>query len=375
MPTYESDTLTRDKLEELRKRNKCAVCGNWLNMFLDPETHKVFIACKDWLTTHHEGIAKNYEYKELNRESGRESMVNNIGQDKTNKLVKYQGVTSLTRPQAMEIMETIWPDAPASDKVAAAILCASYGLNPLANHVFLIPFKDRDGKKTWARVWGIKAKRLLASRNSGYSYLDMSPRLMTEDEQLKVWGEVDKDNLCFITHLKDMKTGAEAYGYGKWSKKAQPYGMDKGNSQANMASIRSESQALDRLRPAEMPTGFTVTDEQYIEGEVIEGKTKVIEVETEPEPPTATASSMPDKPQPDEVKGQVGSSQPTEKKQQEKPKRDPATLRTITDMYKACHSDFGLQPNEVMAELNVNSWKELTITPAEAYIQIAGSRK
>ncbi len=185
--------------------------------------------------------------------------------DKANQLIKYQGITSLTRPQATEIIDTIWPDAPMPDKVAAAILCSSYGLNPLANHVFLVPFKDKTGKRTWARVWGIKAKRLLASRKGGYSYLDMTPRLMTETEQIKAWGEVDTANLCYITWLKDMVTGAEVYGYGKWLKNAEPYGTDKGNTKANMASIRSESQGLDRLRPAEMPGGWTAADETYIE--------------------------------------------------------------------------------------------------------------
>ena len=188
-------------------------------------------------------------------------MTQDLGTEKANKLIKYHGITGLTRPQAMEILNTIWPDAPATDKVAAAILCVSYGLNPLANHVFLIKFKDK-----WARVWGIKAKRLVASRRGSYSYLDMSPRLMTDEEQKKVWGEVDPSNVCYLTHLKDMATGAEVYGYGKWPKSQQPYGIDKGNSQGNMASIRSESQALDRLRPAEMPSGFAVADEQYIEG-------------------------------------------------------------------------------------------------------------
>ena len=184
------------------------------------------------------------------------------GLDKARQLTKYQGVTSLTRPQAMEILETIWPEAPAPDKLAAAILCASYGLNPLANHIFLINFKGK-----WARIWGIKAKRLVASRKGGYSYLDMTPRLMTADEQIKVWGAVDTAHICYITWLKDMVTGAEVYGYGKWPVKDEPYGTDKGNSKANMAGIRSESQALDRLRPAEMPTGFAVADEQYINGE------------------------------------------------------------------------------------------------------------
>ena len=294
------------------------------------------------------------------------------GLDKARQLTKYQGVTQLTRSQAMEILETIWPDAPATDKVAAAILCSSYGLNPLANHVFLIPFKDKTGRKTWARVWGIKAKRLLASRTGGYSYLDMTPRLMTEAEQIKVWGAVDKANLCFLTWLKDTKTGAEAYGYGKWPANQEPYGTDKGNSKANMASIRSESQAIDRLRPAEMPTGFAITDEQYIEGEsrVVDVSTgEITEPETGTEP-SATAVEPPTSPttEPTSVIA------PEEAKQPTKPKRDPATLKTITALQKALFEDFKLQPKTQLDELNLKSWSELTLTPAEAYQQIQATR-
>jgi len=221
------------------------------------------------------------------------------GEIKTRALDKYMGSMVLTRPQAQEIMEIIWPDAPIQDKVAAAILCATYQLNPLANHVFLIPFKDKTGKKTWARVWGIKAKRLLASRKGGYSYLDMTPRLMTEDEQVKVWGHTQVGYLCYLTWLKDMKTGAEAYGYGRWPENQEPYGTDKGNTKANMASIRSESLALDRLRPAEMPTGFAVADEEYIEveGRVVETTTgEIIEQPSEQvkEAPSESEKSTPE---------------------------------------------------------------------------------
>ena len=306
MPVYESKEITKEKLEQIRKRSRCSECGEWLNTYLDHETHNTFIACKDWLRTHHEGIAKeSREPRELNIPTKIKEMEEEMGTEKANQRIKYQGVTSLTRPQAMEIMETIWPDAPMPDKVAAAILCSSYGLNPLANHVFLIPFKDHDtGETTWARVWGIKAKRLLGSRKGGYSYLDMTPRLMTEAEQVKVWGAVDTANLCYITWLKDMKTGAEVYGYGKWPKGKSVKGADKGNSQANMASIRSESQALDRLRPAEMPTGWTATDEQYLDvpyvgkvevatGEIIEGESREVEVEPEPSPEATEATTKP----------------------------------------------------------------------------------
>ena len=290
------------------------------------------------------------------------------GLEKARQLSKYQGVTSLTRDQAMEIMSTIWPDAPQADKLAAAMLCATYGLNPLANHIFLIKFHNkRLNRDDWARVWGIRAKRLLASRKGGYSYLDMSPRLMTEAEQIKVWGEVDKLNLCFVTHLKDMKTGAEVYGYGKWSKAENAYGSDKGNSQANMASIRSESQAIDRLRPAEMPSGFTIADEDYINAEVREVAPEHSTTITFPKPEQVEPSRDAVTAEPQAQKEDAGKG--------DKVGRDLTTLKTITDMYKACHADFGLQPADVMKELNITKWADLTLTPAEAYNIIAAPRQ
>lgn len=259
----------RDLLKRLRLTMVCAECGSELYALYSRDQHLPYLVCSK--VYDHEGICKPNKKEKNNYEGGLKQMAQveqEHGLDKARQLAKYQGVTSLTRPQAMEIMETIWPLAPVADKVAAAILCSSYGLNPLAGHVFLIPFKGKEtGETTWSRVWGIKAKRLVASRRGGYSYLDMTPRIMTEEEQVKVWGRVDKDNLSYLTRLKDMKTGAEVYGYGKWPSGKDPYGSDKGNSKANMASIRSESQALDRLRPAEMPSGFGVADEQYIEGE------------------------------------------------------------------------------------------------------------
>ncbi len=290
MPYFlESDDRTL--LKKLRLSRVCAECGSELEALYDIDKHLPYLVCSK--VHGHEGIAKDYQYRELNINTRREQMLQTQGESKTKALDKYIGQTALTRSQAQEIMEIIWPEAPIADKMAAAILCATYQLNPLASHVFLIPFKDKDtGETAWARVWGIKAKRLLASRRTGYSYLDMTPRVMTEDEQVKVWGAADQENISYLTHLKDMKTGAEVYGYGKWSKNKQPYGTDKGNTKANMASIRSESQALDRLRPAEMPSGFAVADEQYIEseGRVIDVATgEITEPPPEPEPsPAAT---------------------------------------------------------------------------------------
>jgi len=53
------------------------------------------------------------------------------------------------------------------------------------------------------------------------------------------------------------------------------------------------------------------------------------------------------------------------------PKRDPETIRTIAELYRACHEDFKLQPKEVLKELGYSSQADITETPAECYRKIA----
>lgn len=223
-------------------------------------------------------------------------MAEELGSEKTKALEKYVGVVSLTKWQAREILQAVYPDAPEAEMARAVLLCASYQLNPLMKHVFLIPFNKGTPKETWATVIGIKAKRLMASRRDSYSYVDNTPRVMTEEEQKTIFGMVYADRLCVMTKVRDPGTGAEAVGYGFWLHKDTIYGTDKGNSAFNMASIRSESQALDRLRPGEMPVGVEVMPEDIAEAAgkepFIEGEAKVVEEQPlepeQPEPEKAT---------------------------------------------------------------------------------------
>lgn len=307
MAIYESQQYSRDKLWELRKWNVCKICGGWLNVFWDADKELAYLACNADQT--HEGIAKEAsEYQKkgleaLNIPTRREIMTSQLGEETTRALEKYQSVTSLTRSEAKEILKSIFPSAPETEMTRAILLCASYGLNPLMGHVFLIPFNKGEKDESWATVIGIKAKRLLASRKRPFSYIDDTPRIMTEKEQVKRFGEVKKDRLVVLVKLKDPQTNAEAVGYGEWKLKKnqwnkdkrqyeevdnEPYGMDKGNSMFNMATIRGESQALDRLCPGEMPVGVEVVDESYVSDKkegIVEGEYKI--VEDKPQAPKA----------------------------------------------------------------------------------------
>ena len=115
---------------------------------------------------------------------------------------------------------------------------------------------------------------------------------------------------------------------------------------------------------------------QDIETEVVKTTKTKTPTEPEPTPENAGDKSSPAKEESnavvsEEVKQPV---KPSVARVGGEPKRDSSTLKTITDMYKACFTDFKIQPKEVMAELNITAWSQLTLTPAEAYQQISATR-
>lgn len=369
-PIYEDENTTREKLYELRKKNRCQVCSGRLDVFMDFDRGEAFLACWDWPRTHHEGIERGAHEYELNIPTRRKEMAEELGKEKADALAKYVGQTSLQKVELQDIIETLWPEAPPVEKTKAIMLCATYGLNPLNKHIFLIPFNKGEPDETWALVMSIHCKRLLASRRGPFSYVDNTPRIMTDDEQLKVFGEVLNDRLYVITRLCDPKTSAESVGYGFWLHKDRPKGENKGNTRFNMAAIRSESQALDRLRPGEMPLGIEGVEESAIEGEYSITKTEVGEkvgeqAEKQRGAGKAAATSLsPTK----EAKSQkIGAPAA-------KPKRDPQTIKNFGDLYTACIEDFNIDRQAVWKELGVGSQIEIAETPAECYQRIAAVR-
>ncbi len=61
---------------------------------------------------------------------------------------------------------------------------------------------------------------------------------------------------------------------------------------------------------------------------------------------------------------------PATKKAGEKSQRDPDTIKTINELLKACHEDWGMQPADVIKELGVSSQADISDTPAACYIQL-----
>lgn len=428
MPLYEDENTTREDLDKLRRKNVCKECGGRLSLFLDITEHRAYLACDDWLRTHHEGIereASRYELEglaALNIPTRRKIMEQKYGEARAKALAKLPTTGALTQTQAMHILKLVYPKAPEDEIIRCALLCRDFGLHPLMKEVYLIPFKDKAGNDTYVTVLGISATRKLVAQRGSYSYLDNTPRIMTEQEQRNIFGEVDANNIRAITKLRT-REGLEAQGYGSWPKNKDPYGVDKGNSKANMAFIRSERNAFGRIFTDAIPQGVEIIDEAYVDdpnlGKIIDSTGEIIEQE-----PIAPASApkehwceehncafelktsrfgtfyahkLPDgsgwcneaktkavaaKAQP-HIPENVGELPPGEPgaKESQKPQRDPDTIKTINELYKACNEDFkdkegkGMQPAEVIRELGVISQSDISETPAECYRKIAAVRE
>jgi hypothetical protein len=276
--------MSREDKDKLRKYNVCPECGDWLSFWKDKDGE--YLACHRHDRNQHEGIAREYNKQSQENIIGRQEMNNSAivkrNQDLVAKGIPLTGVVDYEN--ARKIIDTLWKDAPDIEKYKAAMLCQDFGLHPLMNHVYLIPYNKyevQNGQKvkvgtSWSTVLGIGATREIAAARGGtFSYTDNTPRIMSEDEQMMIFGEIDKTNIVAITKLRTLN-GLEAQGYGKWPKAKEPQGTDKGTTKANMAFIRSERNAFKRLFPKDVvPSNVEVVDEQYMPqaGEYIDADT------------------------------------------------------------------------------------------------------
>ncbi len=297
MPYYPEDQSDKS-LDKIRQNNVCAECGRDVWVHFDFEDKRKYIACP---TPGHEGLSREYKPQRVDYQSNirRETeLEKEYGREGSTKLATIPKQGQLTQHEAMHVLKLVYPDAPEDEIVRCAILCRDFGLHPLMKEVFLIPFKKKDSQgkeigEDYATVLGINATRKLMALRGTYSYTDDTPRLMTETEQKRIFGEVDSENIVAITKLRT-KDGLEAPGYGRWPINKEPKGVGKGNTKANMAFIRSERNAFGRLSPDALPPDVEVIDEAYTElpdtSRVLVEKTgEIIEIESQAKSPTAPA--------------------------------------------------------------------------------------
>ena len=275
MPHYYPEDQSRENINKIRRNNVCAECGRRLTVYYDDKAKKEFLACSGRV---HQGITREYkppieDYQSNIRRQYKMEQEHGQGAAVALRDIPKQG--QLTQPQAMTILKLQYPGVPENDIVKTAIFCRDFGLHPLANEVYLIPFKKKwkDSSNQWheeihyAMVVGIPANRKMAHNLKGeFSFLDDTPRAASEEEIVKQYGKDSEEanlNAISITKLEG-ENGNKAIGFGLYPKSESPHGMDKGNTRRNMANIRSERQAMDRLPGKPMPK-VEVIDAAYVE--------------------------------------------------------------------------------------------------------------
>ncbi len=273
------------KLERIADSCVCAVCGGGLTTPWDPDLGKIVLrCCRDRA---HRGYVKddpvlqrllgmralearnNRDTSPIDREiqhhlakkytqKGDRTMTNETA------LSEYRQTGLITVESAMDVIRTTpgWGKAPANVVKRAAMVCQDYRLYP-GIHLFLIAFNAGKANESWAVVQGIKATRLQASRRKPFRYTD-GPRIAGEEEARSHFLDQYDPKMLYAVCRVSGTDGSSAEGWGTWPRAQTPYGTDKGNSASNMAEIRAERRALDRLCPGELPTGLDVVDESYI---------------------------------------------------------------------------------------------------------------
>ena len=283
MPSTLDDMTYEEMREHERRGNTCAECNSLLTVCSGAwwgYESQYILACS--LNKKHEGLARDHVIPFHETPAGqlvgktpewrKKEMEKEHGVAKAHALAPYQHDLALTEEKAKMVVATLWPSAPEAERLKAAMICNQYGLNPLMKHLYLLPYnkKDKQGKivgTDWSIVMGIKATRLIGARQASYAYVDDTPRAATDPEILKQFGdEIPQGKVISVCKLRDTK-GNTAIGFGLYSKDENPKGVEKGNTRRNMANIRAERQAVERLRPGAMPSGVEVVDDAYIDAE------------------------------------------------------------------------------------------------------------
>ena len=351
MPIYE-DQMAYEDMVRVSRDHCCSECGNILTVAWSADRNGYVLRCGRDIT--HAGYAKEKkqtmypgshvgaipkkEYKEMEKE---------LGTMTTMKLVPYSTKTALTKSDAREIVETLWPGAPEIEKVKAIALCVHYQLNPLMRHVYLVGYKkrDKDGNVTgedWSIQVGIQANRLIASRPKRnqeprpFGYHGNTPRLVTPEEELMYFKKADPTKVRAIVDLID-QFGFHAIGIGQINRDAPIKGQDKGNTHENMACIRAERAALDRKCPGEMPQDVEVIDAEY----------EVLPDENEAISRSERAALV------DSTTGEIAEASPeTDVIPEPEPTEQPATGDTVTDTevedLKVALADYGTEKHHIV---------------------------
>jgi len=289
--------------------------------------------------------------------------------------------------RSSERQPIVWNNINLNKLAIDAVHRIDLGLDALiANHIHPIPY------------WNSKEGKYDLDLRIGYAGKDLYRRRMAVNEPQDIIYELVYSADRFIPIKRTLKNSVESYEF----EVTQPF--DRGDivggfgyivyadSHKNQLVIVTEtdfqkSKAMAKTQdfwtknPVEMRYKTLVlrvteklqvdprkVNESYLAVEAADDEAAEIEIEDEISE-NANKDIIDVDPETGEIVGEPAGTENTEP-----PKRDPASLKTVAAMTKACFEDFGLQPKQVLAELGVSTQAEITKSPAECYALIAAVR-
>jgi hypothetical protein len=302
--------------------------------------------------------SENIEHKTITRHSKKQEDYENLRREVFKLDTKSLQTMTETQMITRIDMAKFPQDLTKTDKKMLAEAAISYGFDPLMGEISVYqgrPFISIDGRYRKAQETGL------------LDGVETRPATKQERED---W-QIPEGDYFFRAEIYVKNTGHPFIGWGRVRKSEMTGGKGYKPVETNpqrMAEKRAEAQALRKAFHIPLPSIEDIgnLEEQYVQPEYdIDSTARIVDEETgeitenEPVPERTESNSTEQKP---------------ESKGNDKLVRDPASIKSITDLQKACQDDFGMKRADCLKELNIASWPDLAITPAEAYEQIKSVR-
>jgi phage recombination protein Bet len=131
-----------------------------------------------------------------------------------------------------------------------------------------------------------------------------------------------------------------------------------------VAALQKEKSKPEPQRIVDAKTGEVITQDEDLFGEGKAGAAAPAAPSNIARPETGVENKLAPEQKP----------APSQPPAPSKPNRDPETIKTITELYRACHEDFKLQPKDILKELGYSSQADITELPSECYRKILAVR-
>ena len=256
-----------------------------------------------------------------------------------------------------------WPrDMGPEQRKLLARVAVEYGLDPVFGELILVhgtPFV------------GIQGRLRKAQETGELDGINSAP-LTKEEKTARDWNEDDYAHKVQVWR-KGCSKPFEEYGRVTRDEVAKAIRQcEKNDRDPDSLPIIKDpsSHALKRAKAAALKDGFYINLPSFEDipfgdaalANVVEGTATVI-TDTSSSKSSATSSDK--------------SSNEASKGSQDKSKRDPATIKSIGDLFNACLSEFKMDRQAVLRELNVKDGdpKQLSMKPADAYVYIVSLKQ